>query len=124
MLSYDRIDICEGIDINKTSVLKKCNICHYWNILEKRFKFQQHVFNRYHDILMMSINLNYIGILSINIADSCCLVNEICKSDALNLMQNANLKKKKYHRDKKSYKIFFTIYNICKEIITFGDIEV
>ena len=29
MLYYDRIDISEGIDINKISASKKCDICHY-----------------------------------------------------------------------------------------------
>ena len=28
MLEYDRIDISEGIDTNKTSASKECNICH------------------------------------------------------------------------------------------------
>ena len=27
MLEYDRIDISEGIDINKTNALKECDIC-------------------------------------------------------------------------------------------------
>ena len=30
MLEYDRIDISEGIDVNKTSLSKECDICHYW----------------------------------------------------------------------------------------------
>ena len=30
MLEYDRIDISEGIDVNKTGLSKKCDICHYW----------------------------------------------------------------------------------------------
>ena len=30
MLEYERNDISEGIDINKTNLLKECNICHYW----------------------------------------------------------------------------------------------
>ena len=30
MLYYDRIDISEQIDINKTSESKDCDICHYW----------------------------------------------------------------------------------------------
>ena len=30
-LEYDRIDISEGIDINKTNASKECNICHYWD---------------------------------------------------------------------------------------------
>ena len=29
MLEYDRIDISEDIDTNKTSALKECNICCY-----------------------------------------------------------------------------------------------
>ena len=29
MLEYDRIDISEGIDVNKTSASKECNICRY-----------------------------------------------------------------------------------------------
>ena len=29
MLEYDRTDISEGIDINKTSASKECDICHY-----------------------------------------------------------------------------------------------
>ena len=30
MLQYDRIDILEGIYINKSNKLKKCIIFHYW----------------------------------------------------------------------------------------------
>ena len=29
MLYYDRIDVSEGIDINKTNASKECAICHY-----------------------------------------------------------------------------------------------
>ena len=29
MLEYNRINISEGIDINKTSASKKCDICRY-----------------------------------------------------------------------------------------------
>ena len=29
MLYYDKIDIFEGIDINKTNASKECHICHY-----------------------------------------------------------------------------------------------
>ena len=29
MLYYDRIDVPEGIEINKTSVSKDCDICRY-----------------------------------------------------------------------------------------------
>ena len=30
MLEYNRIDISEDIDVNKTSLSKECDICHYW----------------------------------------------------------------------------------------------
>ena len=32
MLEYHRIDISEGIDVNKTNASKECGICHlrYW----------------------------------------------------------------------------------------------
>ena len=30
ILEYDKIDISEGIDINKTSASKECDVCHYW----------------------------------------------------------------------------------------------
>ena len=29
MLYFDRIDISEEIDLNKTSASKECDICHY-----------------------------------------------------------------------------------------------
>ena len=58
MLYYDRIDVSEGIHINKTIKWKKCDICHYWYFLNKGFKFQSYICNRCHDILMMSMNLD------------------------------------------------------------------
>ena len=30
MLQYDRIDISEGIDVNKRNASKECDICYYW----------------------------------------------------------------------------------------------
>ena len=35
MLEYDRRDISEGIDMNKTSSSKECDICYYWYFLNK-----------------------------------------------------------------------------------------
>ena len=39
MLYYDRIDVSEGIGVNKTSASKECDICHYWYFLDRKFKF-------------------------------------------------------------------------------------
>ena len=30
MLEYNRIDISEGVDVNKTNLSKECELCHYW----------------------------------------------------------------------------------------------
>ena len=30
MLRYQKIDVSEGIDVNKTSASKECELCHYW----------------------------------------------------------------------------------------------
>ena len=38
MLYYDRIDVSEGIDVNKTSASKECDVCHYWYFLTYSFK--------------------------------------------------------------------------------------
>ena len=43
MLYYDRTDVFERIDINKTSASRECDICHYWHFLNKDFKFQSYV---------------------------------------------------------------------------------
>ena len=95
MLYYDKIDVSEGIDINKTSTSKECNICHCWYFLDKGFKFQPHVCNSCHDVLMMSVNLKNIVILNISSADYHRVINEISKCDAVNLLQNANLTKER-----------------------------
>ena len=30
MLQFEKIDVSEGIDTNKTSASKECMLCHYW----------------------------------------------------------------------------------------------
>ena len=67
MLYYDRIDVSERLDINKTSASKECDICHYWYFLNKGFKFQSNVCNGCHDLLMMSMNLCDVAVFSIKI---------------------------------------------------------
>ena len=74
MLYYDRIDVCEGIDVNKTSASRERDVCHYWCFLNYSFKFQPNICNRCYDLLMMSINLTVIAILTIKGSDYCCII--------------------------------------------------
>ena len=94
MLYYDRTDISEGNDINKTSALKLCNICHYWYFLNYRLKFQPNVCNRCHDLLMISMNPTNIAISNIKGSYNCCIISVISKNEAINVTQNADLTKK------------------------------
>ena len=55
MLYFDRIDVSEGIGVNKTSASNECDICHYCYFLNKGLEFQTNVCNRCHDLLMTSI---------------------------------------------------------------------
>ena len=42
MLEYDRIDISEGIDFNKTNLSKECDIYHYWYFTDIGFKYEKY----------------------------------------------------------------------------------
>ena len=39
MLYFDRIEVSEGTDANKTSASKECDICHYWYFLNYSLSF-------------------------------------------------------------------------------------
>ena len=102
MLYFDRIVISQGTDINKTSASKECDTCYYWYFLDKGFNFQQYVRNGCHETLMMYRNLNHIAILHINGANYRCIIDGINKSNAFNLLKNADLtEKKEYYKNKK-----------------------
>ena len=86
MLYHEIIDVSEVIDLNKTSASKECDTFHYWYFLN-----QLNVYNRSHDLLMMSVNLSDTSILNIKGSDYHCIVSLISKNEAINLMQNADL---------------------------------
>ena len=37
MLEYDKIDLSEGIDVNKTINSRECSLCHYYYFLDINF---------------------------------------------------------------------------------------
>ena len=94
MVYYDRMDVSEGIEVNKTSKSKECSICHYWHFLGKGFKFQADIWNCYHDVLRMSRNLSNIAILNIQGVDNYYIMGGISKNEAIKLLQNVNLTEK------------------------------
>ena len=40
MLEYDRIDLSEGIDVNKTSNSREWSFCHYYYFLDINFNIR------------------------------------------------------------------------------------
>ena len=87
MLHFDRIDVSEGNDVNKTSASRECNICHNWYFSNKDFRFPTNVYNGCHDLLMTSMILSGIGIiLNIESADYRCIISGISKSEAIKLL--------------------------------------
>ena len=83
MLYFDRVDVSEGTDVNKTSASKDCVICHYWYFLNYGFKFQPDVWNRCHDLVMVCMYLSDIAILNIKGSDYCRIISLISKNDDL-----------------------------------------
>ena len=68
MLYFSEIDVSEGIDVNKSSASKECDICHYQYFSNKGFNFQPNACNRCHELLM-SINYSDMTILNIKSVD-------------------------------------------------------
>ena len=65
MLYFDRADASEGIDVNKTGASKESDICHQWYFLNYSFTFQPNICNKYHDLLMICMNVSDIASLNI-----------------------------------------------------------
>ena len=91
MIHFDRIDVFEGTEFNKTIKSKECDICHYCCFLNKGFKFQPKVCNGCNNLVMMFMNLSNITILNFRSFDYYCSISEISKNEAINQTENATL---------------------------------
>ena len=91
MLEYDRMDISEGIDINKTNASKECEICHYWCFLDKCFKYEPYLCNGFK--FQKAMNFNDVAIVSLKGSDYRIHFWYMSKDDAINIMKNSDLKK-------------------------------
>ena len=65
MLEYDRIDISEGIDVDKTNKWKECMLCHYWYFLGKNFSYGPYLCDGCYNFLQKSIDFKNIAIAHI-----------------------------------------------------------
>ena len=89
MLRYQKIDISEGIDINKTNASKECELCHYWFFKDIGFKFEEHVCNKCHDLLIIAYSLKDIAILNAKGNTFRCILMGISKNEGLKRLNNS-----------------------------------
>ena len=78
MLEYDRIDILEGIDVNKT------DFCHYWYFKDIGFKYEKYLCN-FDNIAFVYVKKNAYRIHYWYMS----------KDDAINIMNDSNLTDKR-----------------------------
>ena len=64
MMQYERIDISERIDLNKSDKSKECIICHDWYFKDIGYKYKPHVCKGFHNLSMMVYGLSNFMILS------------------------------------------------------------
>ena len=86
-----KIDFSEGIHTNKTSLSKECMLCHYWYFKEVEFRFEAHVCDKYHDVLMTAYKLKNVVILNVKGAGFRCISWGISRHDAVNGLNNSVL---------------------------------
>ena len=63
MLEYDRIDISEGIDVNKTNTSKWCDISDYCYFKDIGFKYEPYLCNSCHYLLQKVMSFNDVAIV-------------------------------------------------------------
>ena len=111
MLEYDRIDISEGIDVNKTSASKECDICHYWYFKDIGFKYEPYLCNGCHDLMQKAMSFNDVAIVYVKGSAYKIHFWYMSKDYAISKMSNSNLV------DKKVFFIFYFIIIIIVIII-------
>ena len=52
------------------------------------FQFQDSVCNGCHDMTALSVNISDIAIITVKDVDCCCIIHNISKSEAINLLEN------------------------------------
>ena len=89
MTQYQKIDVSEGIDVNKTSTSKKCLLCHDWCFKDIGFKFEEHICNKCHDLLTIAYSLKDITILNAKGNTFRWILMGISKNEGLRRLNNS-----------------------------------
>ena len=91
MLYYNKIDVSEGIDINKSNKSKECMICHCLYFLDSNYEYEPEVCNGCHDISMMAYELERIAILNVKGIAYRCVMWNMTRNYAINRLNSSRL---------------------------------
>ena len=94
MLAYDKRDISERNDKNKTNASKECDICHCSYFLDKSFNYEPYFCNGCHDLMQKAMNFNNVTIVSMKGNDYRTHFWYMSKDDAITIMNNSSLNEK------------------------------
>ena len=90
MLEYDRIDISEGIDINKCKeTSRKCSLCKFYYFLDKNFKYCPYLCYGCYNMSMKMVSTQNLTIINHNGNYYRVIFAFMTKKDAYNLIKNA-----------------------------------
>ena len=95
MLEYNRIDISEGIDVNKTNKSKECMLCNYYYFLDKNFSYGPYLCDSCCNIMQKSNDFRNIAIVHVKKSGYRIYFLYMSKREAKKLMHNTNLIDKK-----------------------------
>ena len=91
MLEYERIDISEEIDVNKTGSSKECDICHSWYFKNIGFKYELYLCNVCHDLMQKAMSFNNVAIVCVKGNAYRIHFCYMSRDDAFNVMNDSNL---------------------------------
>ena len=89
MLEYERIDVSEGIDVDKSNKSKECDLCHYWYFLDKNFNHVPYICNVCHNLIQKAMSFNDVAVVSIKGNSYRIHFWFMSKNDAIKLLNNS-----------------------------------
>ena len=96
MLEYNRIDISEGIDINKCEEKSaRCSLYKFYYFLDKNFSYGPFLCNGCYDMSLKAVSVRNLTIINHNENHYRLNFTFISKKDAPNLIKNATIIDKK-----------------------------
>ena len=89
------IKLMQAKELILLKAIEECMICHFW-FFNHEIKFQGSVYNGCRNLTILSVNMINIAIIAVKDVDHSCIIHNICKSGAINLLKNYVLENRVY----------------------------